>query len=189
MRTLTLEEHISHSYGPRTYLNAGFSDMTAAFAVNFNTAGEILTEKAAKGRILQFEITKDFDPTQAARTLYKYMKEHHYKTLNIAGNAANTFHAYGFNQYQINEWIYRVLALVHKYLGIERIRSGGQTGADLAGAVASVVLNIPAIITYPNQYRQRLVEGTDIIQSHDEALDTIMRYAQKLKEVLQKEKS
>lgn len=181
---LTVDEHTSWSYGPRTYLNAGYSDLTVAFAVNFNTAGEILTEKASKGRIIQFEIKEDFDFTNAARQLYKKMKDNNYQSLNIAGNGINTLHAYGFDQDQINELVYKTLELVHKHRTITRIRSGGQTGADLAGAVAAVVLDIPAIITYPKGYRQRLIDGSDIIQGKEAAIDTILRYAEKLKEKL-----
>ena len=181
---LTVEEHTSWSYGPRTFLNAGFSDLTVAFAVNFNTAGEILTEKASKGRIIQFEIKEDFNAVNAARHLYLKMKNNNYKTLNIAGNGMHTFHAYGFDQFQINEFIYRTLEPVHKHYGISKIRSGGQTGADIAGAVCAVLLDIPAIITYPAGFRQRLIDNSDVIQSKEAATDTIIRYADKLKEKL-----
>lgn len=180
-----VEEHKSRSYGPRTYLNAGFSDLTVAFAVNFNTAGEILTEKASKGRIIQFELNENFDPVKAARQLYVHMKKNNYRTLNIAGNGAYTLKQYGISQYKINRWVYETLKLIHEHIGITRIRTGGQTGADMAGSVAAYLLKIPAIITYPNGYRQRLEDGTDVIQSKEAALDTIIRYAEKLKEELE----
>src|SRR5690606_570146 len=178
---LTVTEHKSDAYGPRTYFNAGFSDLTVAFAVNFNTYGEILTEKASKGNIVQFDISKeDFDPVKAARKLYSIMNKNGFKTLNIAGNGIYTLHAYNVTQTLINELVYKTLEPVHKHLGIHQIRSGGQTGADIAGAVAGVVLEIPTIVTYPKGYRQRLIDGADIIQSHDEAQDTILRYVEQL---------
>lgn len=180
-----VEQHQSHSYGPRTYLNAGFSDLTVAFASNFNTAGEILTEKAAKGRIFQIELSKEFDSKKHARELYKVMLSNNVRTLNIAGNGSYTLHTYEITQYMINRWVYEIINLVHTHHGVNRIRSGGQTGADMAGSVAAYLLKIPAIITYPQGYRQRLEDGSDVIQSQEAALDTIIRYADKLKEELQ----
>ena len=175
-----LQEHKSDSYGPRTYLNASFSDVTIAFAVNFNTAGEILTEKAAKGRIIQIPLVKGISTKQAARAIFSEMRKNSWRTVNIAGNGMYTLRPEGITQEHVNQAIYEVLSYVHHYWGITRLRSGGQTGADLAGAVAGMVLKIPSIITYPKGYRQRTADGNDIIQSHDEALDTIKRYAEKI---------
>lgn len=185
--TFEVAEHTSRSYGPRTYLNGGYSDLTVAFAANFNTAGEILTEKASKGRIIQFELTKDFDYKKAARELYVEMKSRNAKTLNIAGNGQYTLRTYEISQLMVNMWVYQILKLIHKHIGITRIRTGGQTGADMAGNVAAYILNIPAIITYPNGYRQRLEDGMDVIQSKEAALDTIIRYVDQLKKELEKE--
>lgn len=182
-----VREHQSRSYGPRTYLNAGYSDLTVAFAANFNTAGEILTERASKGRIIQFELSKEFDTIKAARQLYQRMKHDNCKTLNIAGNGAYTLHTYGIYQDELNKWVYEVLEPIHKHIEITRIRTGGQTGADMAGSVAAYVLEIPSLITYPNGYRQRLEDGSEVIQSQEAALDTIVRYADRLKENLTNE--
>jgi len=181
---LTVDEHTSQSYGPRTFFNAAYSDLTVAFACNFNTAGEILTEKASKGKILQFPIDEHFDSMKAARTLYRYVKDHNAKNLNIAGNGLHTFRLYGFDQKQVNKWVYETLKPVHTHFGIERIRSGGQTGADTAGAVAGIVLGIQTRLMYPKGYRQRLEDGMDIIQSQDEAKDTIIRYSEELRKDL-----
>lgn len=175
-----LHAHKSDSYGPRTYLNAGFADVTLAFASNFNTAGEILTEKAAKGRIVQVALEKPLDAKKAARTIFHYMKQYQCKTVNIAGNGIYTLDKDGYTQEEINQYIYEVLALLHTHIGIEKIRSGGQTGVDIAGAVAAYVLQIPAIITYPRGFRQRLKDGSDIIQDETAALDTIVRYSESL---------
>lgn len=177
-----IEEHKSDSYGPRTYMNAGFSDVTLAFATNFNTAGEILTEKAAKGRIIQVLLKKDLDTTEVARHIFKDMRNSKYKTVNIAGNGIYTLKIDSITQVQINQWVYEILKLVHKHLGITRLRSGGQTGADLAGAVAAKKLGIPSVITFPKGYRQRLEDGSDIIQSKEAVIDTIDRYVELLTE-------
>lgn len=182
-----ITEHHSRSYGPRTYYNAGYSDLTIAFAVNFNTAGEIMTEKASKGNIIQFQLTKDFDYLKAARELYKYMKQNYVRTVNIAGNGLATMLGYEVTQRMLNRWVYEILKLIVNHVGINFLRTGGQTGADTAGSVAAYLLDIPALITYPNGYRQRLEDGSDIIQSKEAALDTIVRYAEILKKELEEE--
>ena len=184
-----LQEHKSDSYGPRTYLNASFSDVTIAFAVNFNTAGEILTEKAAKGRIIQIPLVKGISSKQAARSIFSEMRKQGWRTVNIAGNGMYTLRPEGITQEHLNQAVYETLSYVHHYLGITRLRSGGQTGADLAGAVAGLVLGIPSIITYPKGYRQRTADGNDIIQSRDEAMDTIKRYAENIQVISHEQKT
>lgn len=185
--TFDITEHHSRSYGPRTYFNGGYSDLTIAFAANFNTAGEILTERASKGNIIQFQLEKEFDYIKAARELYLYMKQNHIRTINIAGNGIATLLAYEINQRMINRWVYEILKRIVEHHGISFLRSGGQTGADTAGSVAAYLLEIPALITYPNGYRQRLEDGTDAIQSKEAAMDTIVRYAEELKKELEEE--
>lgn len=187
MEQLSLMEHNSDSYGPRTYFNAGFTDLTVAFAVNFNTAGEILTEKASKGKIVQIEVTKEFEPIKASRQIFKVMKYYNARSLNIAGNGMYTFKVYDISQEQLNEWVYHTLVPLHKHLCITKIRSGGQTGADLAGVVTGVLLGIETLVTFPKGYRQRLEDGMDVIQSKEEALDTITRYVERLKNKLDSE--
>ena len=43
-------ENKSSSYAPRTFANAKSADLTIAFAIDFGTAGEQLTKKAAGQR-------------------------------------------------------------------------------------------------------------------------------------------
>lgn len=50
---LTILEHKSSSYAPRTYENAAKADVTIAIAVDYNTAGERLTHKAAGGEVFE----------------------------------------------------------------------------------------------------------------------------------------
>lgn len=49
---LSLRAHRSASYPPRTFENADRAHMTAAFALDFSTAGERLTKKGC-GRALR----------------------------------------------------------------------------------------------------------------------------------------
>jgi hypothetical protein len=60
-----------------------------------------------------------------------------------------------------------VVAKVAEHWSITKIVSGGQTGADIAGLVAAVALQIPAIGTLPHGFRQRDEQGND--HRHTEA--------------------
>lgn len=52
MPKIEILEHPSSSYAPRTWANAANSDVTIAMAVDYSTAGERLTHKAAGKRYL-----------------------------------------------------------------------------------------------------------------------------------------
>ena len=51
---VVVQEHKSAKYTPRTYFNASSGDVTLAMAVDLNTAGEILTHKAAGEKYIGF---------------------------------------------------------------------------------------------------------------------------------------
>ena len=130
-------EHSSESYAPRTYVNAGRADLTIAFAMDFNTAGEKLTRKAAGTKYLAMGL--DRDSVMAAREVWKACRDagkgDKPLVLNIAGNGIYTLAKQGWTQEEVNKYIYDILALVTKHWPIEMIVSGGQTGIDLAGGV------------------------------------------------------
>jgi len=62
----------------------------------------------------------------------------------------------------VNQYVYDVLALVHKHLPIRQVVSGGQSGADLAGLVAAVALDIQCSGTWPKGYKMRFEDGKDV---------------------------
>lgn len=55
MKKLIIKESTSSKYTPRTYYNAKSADLTVAFAVDFSTAGERCTHKAAGANIVQLK--------------------------------------------------------------------------------------------------------------------------------------
>ena len=152
-------EHKSSSYAPRTYHNASVADLTAAFAVNFYTAGEKLTHKAAGDKYVALDL--GLEAIEAARILYKACKKHNVKTLNIAGNGIYTLYAKGMDQHDINVYLYTVLSLVHKHHPLTKIVSGGQTGVDLAGGVVAKYLGIDCTMTLPKGFKMRFENGVD----------------------------
>jgi 1-aminocyclopropane-1-carboxylate deaminase/D-cysteine desulfhydrase-like pyridoxal-dependent ACC family enzyme len=176
---LIVQEHKSSSYAPRTYHNAHSADLTVAIAVDFSTAGERLTHKAAGDAYLAIPYHTDI--TEAARTLYREMRKRNAKSLNIAGNGLHTFTKYGELQYSVNLYVYTVLSLVHKHWPIEAIVSGGQTGTDLAGGVAAEALNIPCTMTFPKGFKQRFANGIDIVQSEEQVLEQVNMWVELLK--------
>lgn len=113
MANLRIVEHSSPKYTPRTYLNANSADLTAAFAVDFTTAGEKCTHKAAGEAYAAFPI--QIVPIDTARRLYRCCKLMNVKVLNIAGNGIYTLSFNGWSQEEINQYIYDVLKPVHKH--------------------------------------------------------------------------
>lgn len=155
---LKVMEHKSSSYSPRTYHNAS-QGCTLAIAVDFKTAGERLTHKAANDKIVQIPFHMDY--VQVAREVYKMLKKYDCHVLNVAGNGIYTLSKHGVNQEDINVYIYSIVSLVHEHWTIEKIVSGGQTGADLAGAAVGVALSIPTEVMYPKGFKVRTEDGVD----------------------------
>jgi len=172
---LTVEEHSSPKYSPRTYVNANGAELTVAFAVDFSTAGEKLTHKAAGERYLAIKLGGD--PIPAARQLYAALRRHGAHTLNVAGNGIYTLMVNGTTQRQINLWVYDVLAKVAEHWPLKHVRSGGQTGVDIAGVVAAHVLDIDALALLPKGFIQRHEDGVDRTHTEGEIRQQILNFA------------
>lgn len=156
MASLDIQQHNSQSYSPRTFANAAGAEWTVAFASDFTTSGERLTKKAAGARYVPINIGGD--PVAAARVLYKALRASNARSLNVAGNGIYTLSKDGWSQLGVNRWVYQVLAKVHEHWPLNSIRSGGQTGVDIAGVAAAYALGIAALALFPKGYLQR---GTD----------------------------
>lgn len=164
MRELIINEHTSSSYAPRTYHNAS-QGCTLAIATDFTTAGEKLTHKAAKGKIVQIPYGED--TIIAARKLYVLLKKYNCKVLNVAGNGIYTLSKKGVSQKAANQYVYDIVSLVHKHWPLEMIVSGGQTGMDIAGLVAGCALDIETIGTWPKGLIMRFEDGKDVSMTAD----------------------
>lgn len=171
-RILEINEHKSTSYAPRTWANASKGQITIAFAVEFDTAGEKLTETAAKNSnrpIYQAKLDKNFysvlnqnpDEERLAVSLASSLPSVlRLDVINIAGNSIATFGKFNYCQEDINVIIYLTLKQLFGDLR-PAIITGGQTGADLAGAVAGYALGCETSVLLPNGYLQRNVFGVD----------------------------
>jgi hypothetical protein len=177
---LSIVEHASASYGPRTYHNAHVADLTAAFAVDFRTAGERLTHKAAGGAERYVALSLQDLWIDNARTLYAALQRKSATVLNVAGNGIYTLNKHDFNQEMCNEYVYHVIRKVHEHHPITKIVSGGQTGVDLAGGVVGYKLGIDAVMTLPMGFRQRHEDGVDVDHTEEEIRVQVLYWANKL---------
>lgn len=174
--TIELLCHKSSSYAPRTYHNAA-QGVTLAIAADFNTAGERLTTKAANGMIVHLD-AKDFANQwlPAARKLYKMLHDNDLRVVNVAGNGIYTLSKYGITQITMNDMVRQVLHKVDTHWPLERVVSGGQTGADLAGLVAAAKIGIPCTGLWPAGFKMRYCDGVDVNHTFDEVKSLMMHY-------------
>lgn len=157
------------SYPERTGENADWSDITLAFALDFNTAGERLTKKVAgsKYEAVQLEIgsPEDIeDVTYSVSALDKIVEKFKDKgsiKLNIAGNGIYSLK--GTTQEKLNDSITNAIKyLIDNGVTISEIRSGGQTGVDEAGIIAAQRLGIPNEVHTTADWKFRDASGRDI---------------------------
>lgn len=179
---LTIREHEKPTYPPRTRYNAHSSDVTLALAVDLTTKGEILTHKmAGDEKYIGIELVEGLETINIARKLYKKLNDNKAQSLNIAGNGAYTLIKAGCTQDFINQYVYEIITQVHHFYPLSKIYTGGQTGVDIAGAVAGYMLEIPTEVTLPQGYKQRLVDGTNIDNTYEGVLEQIQKGALALK--------
>lgn len=163
-----LVEHKSSSYAPRTYVNAAAGDITLVVAIDHTTAGEKCTRKAVGDDNKLFAVTpRKQDKLSTSRLLFAKLRKMDAHTINVAGNGIYTFSKHGATQEAVNQYVYDILKPVADHWNIEKIVSGGQTGTDMAGAVAAVALGIPVVMTFPKGFKQRFQDGVDITQLED----------------------
>jgi hypothetical protein len=174
---INIREHSSSSYAPRTYHNAA-QGVTLAIAVDFSTAGEKLTTKAAEKNGIIHCDAKNFatDWIRSARELYKKLKESDCRVVNVAGNGIYTYTKHGFTQQGVNHMVYGILNQVHQHWKLDHVVSGGQTGADLAGLIAAAKLDIDCTGLWPRGYKMRFENGIDVNHTPEQIMEIINQY-------------
>jgi hypothetical protein len=175
---INLREHASSSYAPRTWHNAS-QGVTLALAVDFNTAGERLTTKAAQKMGIVHADATSFatDWIRASRELYKKLKETDCRVVNVAGNGIYTYAKHGFTQQGVNHMVHAILKQVHDHWKLDHIVSGGQTGADLAGLIAAAHMDIDCTGMWPRGYKMRFQNGVDVNHTQAQIMEIINQYA------------
>lgn len=170
------EEYKGYGYSARTYENARKADLTLALAVDFTTAGEKCTEKAAGNTRIPVILN---GPLISGRTIEDFVRQlitdinlkcrvlsidKGNLRLNIAGNGIYTLAKSGYTQADTDKLITDVLAGIQDRDGIHisSIRSGGQTGVDEAGIKAGVALGLPTTVLAPKGWAFRTANRQDI---------------------------
>lgn len=170
---IEIVEHKSSSYAPRTYANAHNSDVTIALAVDYSTAGEKLTHKAAGDKYLKLNFNA-YTNIELARMLWKKLYGTDSPVINVAGNGIYTLIKHGITQAYMNDCLFEILEKVHMHYQISKIISGGQTGVDIAGAWAGHKLGIPVCVTLPKGLIQRHEDGVDREHTYEEIMAQIV---------------
>lgn len=170
---ITLVEHKSAYYGPRTWHNAA-QGVTLAYAVDHTTAGEKLTQKAAGSKIVFGH--PDDENVKVSRKLYAMLRYYDCGVVNVAGNGIYTFDKHGYTQEMVNDAIYNILNTVHQHWPIETVVSGGQSGADLAGLIAAERLGIDSIGTWPAGFKMRFHDGKDVCHTVEQIQEMLQSY-------------
>ena len=96
--------------------------------------------------------------------------------LNVAGNGIYTLSKNGYDQMEVNEIVYHLINLVSNHWRIDKVVSGGQTGADIAGLIAAEKLGIPSVGTWPKGYKMRFENGVDILHTEDQVRAILNSY-------------
>jgi hypothetical protein len=175
---INILEHSSSSYAPRTWHNAA-QGITLAVAVDFSTAGEKLTTKAAQKQGIVHLDARNFATgwLPAARELYKKLKDKDLHVINVAGNGIYTYAKHGFNQEGVNRMVSMVLDQVNQHWPIQHVVSGGQTGADIAGLIAAAHLGIECTGMWPKGYKMRFEDGIDVNHTPQQIMEILNQYA------------
>jgi len=143
--------------------------VTVAFAVDFLTAGEKLTHKAAGEKYIGLPISSDLmtadHALKCARQLYAFIKARGGRRLNVAGNGIYALTRHGVSQSDVNLFVASVICKVHEHHPLSLVVSGGQTGVDVAGGVAGVVAAIPVEMTLPHGFLQRGADKIDKVRT------------------------
>lgn len=165
----------SSGYAARTRANAQRYDVTVAFAIDYGSAGEKLTRSAAGERWVGVPMT--LPPVEAARNLFRFLRQRQAETINVAGHGLSTLGRFGWSQDQVDLWVFEVLRTVQPHWALKKLGSGGQTGVDIAGAAAGHALGIDVELHMPRGLVQRLADGRDIVRSPDQIEDEVRQRA------------
>lgn len=168
----------SGRYAQRTFENANAPDVdfTLQLAVDFSTAGEKSTARAAKDSLISVRIPVAKNGgidmsrkavSEAVRTVIDTLPEEFINGeeigLNLAGNGIYTLSKSGITQEQVDEFVCRVHAgLLEKGVKVQSYRSGGQTGVDAAAGALAEVFGVPVTIHAPHGWTFRNEKGADV---------------------------
>ena len=178
---LHIVAHPSSGYRQRTKHNADSAGLTVAIAADYASAGERLTKTLAGARYLAVPIEVAADKTGVR--IAKAMRQLETRSLNIAGNGIYTLSKHGYKQDLVNQHVYEAIAAAHGLWPIEKIVTGGQTGVDIAGAIAAHKIGIACVVTMPQGFVQRGLDKIDLPHSAKQILQQVQDGSDQLRPV------
>ena len=161
-------------YPSRTRYNVEHSDYTLVFAVDTTTPGERLTRRLAGNKFIDTEMSYIGVDKDKIKDIISMLPKK--CNLNIAGNSVTRLISKGISQEEVNELVYDVLYKISQSITIKRIFSGGQSGADLAGAIAGCRLGIKTRVVMCLGYLYRNEKGQDMTATKEETMKRIEIY-------------
>lgn len=174
---LTITEYPG-GYAARTKYNAQYADLTVAFALNFDTPGEVCTRDAAGDKYVAIPLEPGrmmgdvFGPAEAILDAMQWIQaldepsddSGRVKIVNIAGNGIYTLARNSITQEDVNAYLFDILSVVHAQHTVQEVVSGGQTGIDIAGAVAACAVGVERVsLVMPRGLMQRTVDRRDVM--------------------------
>lgn len=164
---LIFKESTSSGYLDRTNKNAS-ADATIAFAVNFESRGEIQTKNFVKqqGKIyIAIDANNLVITKERVEKIVNKLNQTDLNSLNIAGNSIKTLSP-KLSQKEADNFCYEILKAVFEHENLKKIptliRSGGQTGFDESGIKAAMRLGIKSLVLAPKGWKFRNMSGFDI---------------------------
>lgn len=174
---LSVNESTSANYKDRTKLNVESSDVTIGLAADYTTLGEKLTQREAGSKYVKHEGSD----TSFVDNIVSKLEESKGSTINVTGNGIYTWKEHGKNQDTLNRQMFDVLSQVkERYPNFTGIVTGGQTGSDIAGAVAAKALGLDVTVNMPKGFKQRDIDGVDFTQTQEDVNTYIESAASKL---------
>ena len=168
---ITFIEDRCRNYQHRTFINADQSQATLAFAIDYTTAGEKCTMNACRNcerPMFMFVINAQGklgakENSEIIEKCKSSLLENNITSINIAGNGIYTFKKFEVTQDRLNDLVTNLLKyLIDSGCKLEKVRSGGQTGADEAGLVAGDRLGLETLCLCPRGWRFRDEYNNDI---------------------------
>lgn len=174
---LLVNESTSSNYKDRTKLNVESSDVTIGLAADYTTLGEKLTQREAGSNYVKHE----GNDTSFVDSIVSKLEESKGSTINVTGNGIYTWKEHGKDQDTLNRQMFNILSQVkEKYPNFNGIVTGGQTGSDIAGAVAAKALGLDVTVNMPKGFKQRDIDGVDFTQTQEDVNTYIESAASKL---------
>lgn len=171
---ITFIECKTPGYPARTQENVVANDITLAFALDFNTRGEILTRELCTDykklylKILLPATMSPYAPIDWQRmvNIVEYISRNTNQQsldINVAGNG---IYGLPYEQEQLDMWMktffvdFRMASF--NLFTINSSSNGGQSGSDEAGGKATASLGIKTTVRAPFGWRFRNKQGQDI---------------------------